>query len=71
MQSLFIPQWDELIFSGAPLPLAQPYPSSTLLPLSGACLHAESLQISCVHSVTLWAVVCQVPLSMGFCRHEY
>ena len=48
MQSLFIPQWDELIFSGALLPLVQPYPSSTLLPLSGACLRAESLQISCV-----------------------
>ena len=34
------------------------------------CVHAQSL--SCVQLfVTLWAVACQAPLSMGFSRQEY
>ena len=33
-------------------------------------LHAKSLQ-SCLTLATLWTVVCQAPLSMGFSRQEY
>ena len=53
MQSLFIPQWDELIFSGAPLALAEPYPAVPCCP-SGSCLCAESLHSlpgSSVHGI--------------------
>ena len=33
-------------------------------------MHAKFLQ-SCLSLVTLWAVSCQIPLSMGFSRQEY
>ena len=40
-----------------------------LIPLTGACVHAKSLQ-SCPF-VTPWTTARQAPLSMGFPRQEY